>query len=531
MPWVLLAAVNLALASAGSFTRAVQLLRDGDAVQAELEINALRASGERPDALQYLWIRLQLLRRDGAAAVAAAEQMLIADPRSPFAEFARYARAEGNFLRGNRAAALQDLRWVAEHAADARLVAQAQRVLGEMRDEPIPSPAAGPAAIPAHGYGEVVLLLSFTWPGDADADLLRSFRFAAARANPQLTFDVIQTGSAFEAAAACEGLMQRSDMVLLVFAGDEAAAAPVALMSAQYRVPALKISGGSRPSSRFSPYFFEFLPSGEMQAAALGEFAVRYWGIDNAMALFPDDAFGRAQAEGFRAGLNAAGGNLEAAISYSPELPSIRKDLERALTNELRLARGGAPLFTALSAEERAMAFGDSTGGEVLYLESAADSLRAAPPDPAEVLFISVHPDRLDAYAGQVTLPSGATTLLGNSSWINEDVLARYNSATERMFIVAPILPEGLGRSPLLDAYIADGNGAPSDWELLGLDAGDYVGRIMSGDAVQRGTMVDIIAQSPVYTGGSVTVDFAGGRENRAAHILQYVNYELQVVR
>lgn len=513
-----------------SFDRAVQQLQSGDAARAQAEIAALRERGAQWDAVQYLVIRLELLHGNGAAAVHAADSLLAAMPASPFADYARYARAEGRCLAGDSTAAAQDLRWVAGHAHDERLVAKARRALTLLRAE---LPAAAPVSVasPEADGESVVLLLSFAWSGDADADLLRSLRYAAAHTLPFLSFDVVKTGSAFETAASCESLMQRGDVSLIVLAGDEATAPTVALLSAQYRVPVLKISGGSRPASQFSPYFFEFLPSGEMQAAALGEFAVRGLSIDNAMTLYPDDAFGRAQADGFKSGIQNSGGYLEAAIPYRPEMPSIRKDLERALINEHRLARGGVPLFGAISAEERAQAFGDSTGGEVLYLEPAVDSTGHPSSDFAEVLFVAVHPDRADAYAGQVTLPSGATILMGNSGWINSDVLDRYRTATERMYIAAPILPAGSGMSPMLEAYVADGNPDPTEWELLGLDAGAYLGQIMRADSLTRAAIAEAMRQGAVFEGGSVIVDFAGGRENRAVRILQYDNYELRVVR
>jgi hypothetical protein len=74
--------------------------------------------------------------------------------------------------------------------------------------------------------------------------------------------------------------------------------------------------------------------------------------------------------------------------------------------------------------------------------------------------------------------------------------------------------------------------GAPPDpWELLGIDAGEFVGQYVATKSTNRTAVKKSLSSVEEFTGLAVTVDFNGGRENRFARILQHRNGELTVAR
>jgi hypothetical protein len=409
---------------------------------------------------------------------------------------------------------------------------------GEPDDPPVETTVVAEAAgeksaggATSRRVGRIVLLLAFgDEDGPAAVDLERSFLYATRQTTPGLTCDVVHGESPSQTALLCDSLFKKDGPKLVVFAGDEGSAAVAALKAAAARVPVLKLTSDSRSLTRLSPTLVEFLPSVEAQAEALAEFSVHNLHIGGAMVLCPEDLRGRASSDGFRRGLEAGGRLMDAARFYSADAASIRGDIAETFAKATRVSRGESPLRSALSPAERAEAFGDSTQGEVLLTDRPPDSVAADTSALREGFFFALSSDRLDLYSGQLpVLPSG-TILLGNSSWMDREALERHRPATEGMYIVVPLLPESQDSTALLIGYEQLKNGPVTAWELLGLDAGEYVGQVLNaGDGKQE--VLKVLTSSPPFEGRAVTVDFRGGRENRAARVLHVVDGELNVVK
>jgi hypothetical protein len=409
------------------------------------------------------------------------------------------------------------------------------------REQPAPAGAVAPrsdAAADAVGSkgssakdseGKVVLLVAFAWPEGPAGNIRRSFTYAARQAYPPFIVDVIRCASPYEATVVCDSVMQKSDARLVVFAGDEGPAAAVALLSAKYRVPVLKLTSDTRSYTRLSPYLFEFLASGERQAEVLGEFAVKELRLAQLMILSPADTRGDALGSSFRSGVERAGGTVEDGRGYEPETQNVRPELAAIFSSDARAAGGRAPITAALTPEERTEAFGDSQRGEVLFSGTENDSA-SVPPLLGEGLFFVVSPDKAESFAGQLTLLPKGTMLLGNSSWVNFGALAGANANTDGMHIVVPLLPKVIEKDALLAGYEAETGGEANEWELLGLDAGDFVGKVMASPRAKQ-DWAKLIPQMPRFAGRAVEVDFGGSRENRVAKVLRFEDGELVPVR
>jgi hypothetical protein len=376
----------------------------------------------------------------------------------------------------------------------------------------------------------VVLLLAFSWEGDSAAALIeRGVRFGVAHSDSTLGFDVVKCGSAYEVRAACDTLMQQESRRLIVFAGDEGAAAVVAILSSQHRMPVLKLTGDSRSMTPLSNQFFEFLPSGETQGRTLGDFAARFLGLSGAMVYTPLDARGRALADGFKSGFVKAGGALEVQQWYPPDAMAIRPGIDAMFADTARKALGGTRLNSALSPEERAQMFGSSQGGEVLYA-GQADTLHGDSVRAREGFFFALTPEHVEGFAKQLPTLAPKTVLLGNSSWVDLDVLERRETVTNGMYIVLPLMPEALDTSGFLVSYQQTG-AVVNEWSLLGLDAGRFLGQVISGAPRTRMDIARALTEAPRMTGISVIVDFQKGHENTAARVVRYEDGGLRVVK
>lgn len=378
----------------------------------------------------------------------------------------------------------------------------------------------------------LVLMLGFLWPDDpAAVGFERAFRFALNHSGYHGSFTVVRPGSPFETAAACDSLGKADGPLLIVFAGDEGLAAAAAFRTVACQLPLLKITADQRSYAEVGPRIFEFLPSGHKQADEMGWFAAKDLGLATAMILAPDDAKGRAHAEGFRDSMTRENGTIEAKQFYPTFATNVRDEITGLFGNEERKARGAPPLQGVLTEEERTTMFGNPLGGEVLFGRGDSDSLSQFDSAESEGLFFVVVPERVEAYASQLPrLPEG-TVLLGNSSWLNEDALARYPSLTEGMYLVAPLLPQGDDTAGLLLSY-QESAGSPADeWEFLGLDAGEFTGLVMSRHPRTRKDVVHVLSSMPPFSGAAVEVDFSEGNENRAARIFQYEYGEFHEVR
>ena len=412
---------------------------------------------------------------------------------------------------------------------------------GEPAPRQQPAPAVAPRAEAAaeagaskgpsakDSEGKVVLLVAFAWPEGPAGNIRRSFTYAARQAYPPFTVDVIRCASPYEATVVCDSVMQKSDARLVVFAGDEGPAAVVALLSAKYHVPVLKLTSDTRSYTRLSPYLFEFLAGGERQAEVLGEFAVKELRLAQLMILSPADTRGDALGSSFRAGVERAGGTVEDVRAYEPETQNVRPELAAIFSSESRAAGGRAPITAALTPEERAEAFGDSQRGEVLFSGTDNDSA-LSPPLLGEGLFFVVSPDKAESCAGQLTLLPKGTVLLGNSSWVNLGAPAGANANTDGMHIVVPLLPKVIEKDALITGYETETGGEVNEWDLLGLDAGEFVGKVIASPRAKQ-DWAKVIPQMPRFEGRAVEVDFGGAHENRVAKVLRFENGEFLPVR
>jgi hypothetical protein len=380
----------------------------------------------------------------------------------------------------------------------------------------------------------IALLTGFSYTGDsAAASIERSFVYSLQRTAPQVIVEIVRAESPYEVAAACDTLLRQDALRLIVFAGDEGAAVVTALGAATQHIPVLKLTSDPRSCSRLCPVFFDFLPSGEMQARYLAEFASRDLSVPACMLLTAQDARGRALADGFKQGLKSSKAILEGQRFYPVDTYSVRAGLAALFADSTRLARGGTGLKTALSSEERAQAFGDASRGEVLFTPGA-DSTKVDTIHYREGLFFAVTPERALEYSKQLPVMPTATMLMGNSSWIDLQEGARLAPALNGMYISAPLLPEESVSDTgliVLDYRMAVGKRTLSAWELLGLDAGEFVGRVLDQSPRKAQEVAKLLSEAPRYVGRATVVDFAGGHENRAARVLRFDNGDLRVIR
>jgi ABC-type branched-subunit amino acid transport system substrate-binding protein len=383
------------------------------------------------------------------------------------------------------------------------------------------------------GKSDIILLMAFDWADDPAAlELERGFFFALRRVVDSSNVAIIKVESPIECAQACDSLMVPSGPHLIVFAGDDGAAAVVALKSAASHTPILKLTSDAQSVSKLSSSVFEFLPSAAAQGDILGKFAVRNLNVTAAMLLSERDLRGHAAVAGFRHGFAAAGGSIEAARDYAPDASSVRGELTDLFSSQSRLSHGGKPLNEALSSSERTEAFGDSMRGEVLFDQSKADSDTVdSVAVNREGLFFALSTEKLELFSSQLpTVPEG-TILLGNSGWINLETLKRHQNALDGMYMVAPLLSQGTDSNSVLSAYMQETKADAGAWELLGLDVGAFVGHLMASAPRNRADVAKALLNAPHFTGAAVIVDFDGSQENKSARILRFEDGVLRVLR
>jgi ABC-type branched-subunit amino acid transport system substrate-binding protein len=370
----------------------------------------------------------------------------------------------------------------------------------------------------------ITLLMSFAWLGDSvAANIEQSFLYAVGQSAPPIKVETVRAGSAYETGIACDSIMKQDGLHLIVFAGDEGCAAVAALKSAEYKIPVLKLTNDFRSFSRLSGSFFEFLPSAEAQSSHLAEFAAKTLDVAGTLALCPQDARGRATMDGFRQGMAESGKLLEASKYYAPDAVSIRTEVEGLFADTVRLSHGGGRVGSALSAEERTELFGDSQKGEVLFSSETMDSAAVEITKAHEAFLFSISPDKIDSYAKQLPEMPQGTVLLGNSGWLDLDALNRQRKATEDMYIVVPLLPETADTSEFFRGYKITRSHEISPWELLGLDAGQFVAQVLAKQPKTRSEVMKAMAELK-FAGRAVNVDFKGGHENRRARMMRFEN-------
>lgn len=535
-------AVTAQVGAQSRIQHAVSSIQSGDYDDARNTLkNLIYTPGEDQEAALYLMIKVELADENPQEALDFADRLLSLFPRGDYVQYAHFGRAEALYLMHSEDAAKEELNWVIRNATDRRLTADAEHTLqtvfkGEgleqassgMESEFEPPPASGKYSLTE---GRIALLLSFPDPDDPSAgDLQRGFRFAADYGTEPFPATIIRVGSPFEAASAARDLMNDERLVLLLFAGDEGSAMAVTLLSREYGVPVIKLNTSPRGFTGFSPMLFEFLPSTFGQAQALGDFATNDLHNDFALVLASEDEAGRAGREGFIQGVVSSGGSVDAVASYPTSATNVRKELAEVFSAEPRMARGESPLKSLLSKDERERLFGDRNAGEVLE-DAFADASHEDTITTRESFYFSLSSENIDNFSSQLSIIPKRTTLFGNSSWIDVSALERQATVTDGMYISVPLLPSVLDTSAYVDRYVTATGAPPGPWELLGIDAGEYVGFMMKAHPASRKEFVKLLEKSDRFDGLSVVVDFNDDRENSFARILQHRHGDLQTIR
>jgi ABC-type branched-subunit amino acid transport system substrate-binding protein len=537
--------LSVSAADGGSLLdEAVEYYRLGELNRAEDVLATIlsRPAPPQEDAAMFLLIRIHLARGDGAKAADLAERFFDHYPESSYLDDAHYARAEALFLSEELIACAQELLWVVERAADSRLREKALKVLPHLTERSRTSrererveeiTAALVPVQPMIPRGAVLVLLAFPEQDAPEARALRqSMEFAASRGASRFPVAFREVTSSYECVETARRILADGNVRLLVFAGDEGSATALALLSGQYEVPVLMLTGYAHSLTSLSDYVFDFLPSRETQGFALGEYAADYLEVQSALELVVSDEEGQALEKGFRAAVETAGAAVEAVEWYSPTAPSVRALLRELFTPSRGTGEEGSPLSTALTDSEMAALWGSSTG-EVLLLKEP-DSLRPPPTHETSgkrALFFGIPSGRAGDMASQMgTLPR-RTMLLGNSAWIDPGALKEFPEVCDGLVVSAPLSPE-VEAPGLVQQVYEDSVARPASlWELLGFDAAAFIATILTYQPDSPGAMRQALLSAGPFSGFAVRVDFEGGRQNRAVRILRYEHEAFTVLR
>jgi ABC-type branched-subunit amino acid transport system substrate-binding protein len=519
---------------------ALESFSRGDFSQAQrvLEEILSRPSPPQEDAAMFLLVRVHLARHDGAEAADLAERLLKRFPESCYEDDAHYARAEALFLEKELVACAQELVWVVENAADGRLREKALGVLPRLTEKsrtaqerkrlseiavqvpeelPIPSSA-------------VVVLLAFPEGEAPEARALRqSMEFALRHSSPRVSVVFKEVASTYECAQTARQILADEKTQLLVFAGDEGSASSLALLSDRYQIPVLMLTGYAHSFTDLSDYVFEFLPSRFTQSLALAQFAAKDLQIRSFLELVASDDEGRALEEGFRRGVERAGGAVKAVEWYSPRAPSVRAPLRSLFATSKGDSKDEAQLSAALTDSELTALWGGSEG-EVLLL-NREDSLQVLTQGAKEALFFAIPSGRVADMASQMGSLPPQTILLGNSAWIDEQALEQFTEISKGLIVAAPLIPEIDEPGFLQQLYEDSVERRAGLWELLGMDAATFIATVMTRQPASRQAMKDALRGISPFEGTSVRLDFQEGRENRAVRILRYEEGTFHVLK
>ena len=168
----------------------------------------------------------------------------------------------------------------------------------------------------------------------------------------------------------------------------------------------------------------------------------------------------------------------------------------------------------------------------MLKKEDSLGTLTKTPaPAGKRALFFCIPSGRAsDMIAQMGTLPR-RTTFLGNSAWIDAEVLQEYPEISDGLILAAPLLPEVKFRGLMLQVYEDSIGQKASLWELLGIDAAKFVGEIVSKKPESRSEFKAALEQTETFFGVSVQLDFKRSHENQAVRILTYKNQSFQVLK
>lgn len=504
--------------------------KDFEAARRSAESILLSGRGEELEAALYLLVRINLATGQADRALRGAERLLDAFPNGEYVDFARFSRAESLFLLGELNESKADLQWCADSSSDKQLAKRASSILEE-RTEFDPQEYLVPAnrtsamrvAAGSEHRPRIALLLAFPELHDPAADQLKqSFLFAATQLD-KFDVDVKRVGTAFAAVQELDKAV-KDNYDLLVFAGDEGSATALALANADLEFPILKLTSTPRSLAHLSTGLVEFLPSQETQAMTVARYAGMELQIPHGLLLTPESDAGQAHCDGFKRSSDF-GLTLDTAITYSSDANNVRPELYDVLSASSRLARGGEVVDGVLSREEREKLFGADGKGET-----------SVPPLPetsagAEAFFFSLSGDQIINYCTQLgRLPEGMT-LIGNSSWLDERALLNQINVTREMLIISPLLPFADRETELYIAFDEQEDFDLTAWQLLGLDAADFVAAAMTTQISSGADFVDAARDVGHFSGSAVEVEISAAGENRLARIIRFDGEILKVVK
>ncbi len=497
-----------------------------DACRRSAEGILLSGRGEELEAALYLLVRVNLATGQSERASRGVNRLLDAFPEGVYAEYARFARAESAYLLDGMSDAMDDLQWCADSASDNRLATRARDILerrSEFDAQEYLFPHTGASSRwelrGSEHRPKVRLLLSFPDASDpAPAQLESAFMFAA-RQLDKFDGDVQRVGSALSAVQALDRAVNQK-LDLIVFAGDEGSATSLALANADHEFPILKLTSTARSLASLSTGMVELLPSQETQAL----FAARYAGMElqikHGIALTPTSDVGQAQKDGFSRCADF-GIELDASIEYLSDANNIRPELYDVMAAPSRLERGEELVETVLSRKDRERLLGQDGKGEV--------SVPALPESDVgdEVFYFSLSSEQINNYCSQLgRLPKGMT-LIGNSSWLDERSLLNQLTVTDKMLIVAPLLPFPSRHTELFIALDETEEFSLSAWQLLGIDAAEFVAAVFSRQFASGADFVEAARDVGHFSGSAVEVDISATGENRTARLLKFDGQDL----
>lgn len=519
---------------------ALESFRRGDFSHAQRVLEEMLSQPSPPeeDAVMFLLVRVHLARHDGAKAADLAGRLLKRFPESRYEDDAHYARAEALFLEKELVACAQELVWVVENAADGRLREKALGVLPRLTEKSRTAQERKrlseivvqvPEELPIPPSA-VVVLLAFPEGEAPEAHALRqSMEFALRHSSPRVSVVFKEVGSTYECAQTARQILADEKTQLLVFAGDEGSASTLALLSDRYQIPVLMLTGYAHSFTDLSDYVFEFLPSRFTQSLALAQFAAKDLQIRSFLELVASDDEGRALEEGFRRGVERAGGTVKAVEWYSPRAPSVRAPLRSLFATSKGDSKDDAQLSAALTDSELTALWGGSEG-EVLLL-NREDSLQVLTERAKNALFFAIPTGRVADMASQMgSLPS-QTILLGNSAWIDDQAMEQFPEVSKGLIVAAPLIPE-IDEPGLLQQLYEDSVARKAGlWELLGMDAATFIATVMTRQPASRQAMKDALRDISPFEGSSVRLDFQKGRENQTVRILRYEEGVFEVLK
>ncbi|MCB1061035.1 MAG: hypothetical protein KDB65_12450 [Calditrichaeota bacterium] len=504
--------------------------KDFEGARRSAETILLSGRGGELEAALYLLVRINLATGQPERAGRGADRLLQAFPSGEYYEYARFARGESEFLLGNLSESRDDLQWCADSANDSRLSSRAQSILEE-RSEFDPkeylfpqSKAATMRDVQGSEYRpKVRLLLAFPDVGDPAPDQLESaFKLAASHID-KYDVDVVRAGSAYSAVQTLDQTA-KDGYDLLIFAGDEGSATSIAIANAEHDFPILKLTSTSRSLAPFSTGMVEFLASQESQAAHAARFAANDLEIRHGIMLTPTSDLGAAQKSGFER-CEDFGLVLDAEVEYPAGASSIRPELYDVMSAPDRLDRGGELVETVLSRKEREKLLGPDGKGEISTRALAATSVGP------EAFFFSVPGEQINNYCSQLGRIPDGMTLIGNSSWLDERSLLTQTTITEDMYVVVPLLPFADRYTELYESIKDELEFEVSPWELLGIDAADFVSAAFSRQFASGADFVDAAREVGNFSGAAVSVDISASGENSLARMLQFDGEEFHPVK